>query len=216
MAAESIILNAEIREHTGKAAARRFRRLEDRVPAIVYGANKKPEPISVLQKDILKALTNEAVYASILTLNINNKKQKVVLKDLQRHHSKPKIIHIDFMRIKANEQIVMSVPVHISGEKMCPGLIAGGMLNHTLTEIEIKCLPVNLPESITVDIATLELDHTIHLADLKLPEGVELATDITDDSNLAVASISTLKVESAEVQNSESNSENNTDKASKE
>ena len=127
------------------------------------------------------ALENEAVYSSILSLSIDGKAIQVVLKDLQRHPFKSRVLHADFLRINANEKLTMSVPLHFLGEDVAPGVKEGaGMISHLMTELEIKCLPANLPEYIEVDISTLQLDHALHLSDIKLPNGVELAHAIVD------------------------------------
>ncbi len=157
MAAESFELIAELREFTGKSAARRMRRFEDKVPGTVYGAGKAPQSITLLQKDLLKALESESTFSSILTLKVGDKKQKVILKALQRHHTKPKIVHIDFQRIKASEKLIMNVPLHFLGEDDCPGVEAGGVVSHLQSEVEIRCLPADLPEYIEVDLSHLQL-----------------------------------------------------------
>ena len=196
MAGDSFELQAETREFAGKGAARRLRRIADKIPAVVYGAGKSPQSIMLQQKDLLKALSHEAIFSSILTLKIGDKKQKVVLKALQRHHSKPKIVHIDFQRIKASEKLTMNVPLSFVGEEACPGVEeGGGVISHLQTEIEIKCLPADLPENVEVDVSSLQLDQSLHLSDLKLPSGVELAVvELDEEHNVPVVSVHVPKV----------------------
>lgn len=186
---ELIELNAEIRDNLGKGASRRSRRLEDKTPAVVYGGDEAPEHISIAHNHVLKALENEAVYSSILTLDVAGKKQKVVLKDLQRHAYKPKVMHMDFQRISAKEKINMSVPLHFINEDTAPGVKqGGGIISHLETSIDVSCLPADLPEFIEVDLGHLELDAAIHLSELNIPKSIELV-DLQHDNDKAVASI---------------------------
>lgn len=186
-------LTAETRSDVGKGASRRLRRIANRVPAIVYGADQNAETISIVHDDFIHALENEAFYSHILTLNLGKKKEQVVLKDLHRHPWKKQLLHADFLRVKADEELHMSIPLHFIGEELAPGIkIGGGNATHNMTEIEIKCLPKDLPEYIDVDMSQLELNDSIHLSDLKLPVGVKLATAILDeDSDSQVAAIHT-------------------------
>lgn len=192
---DSIELKAEPRTDRGKSASRLLRREADSIPAIIYGANKAPQSLTLVHKDVFKALEQEAFSSSILTINIAGKKEKAVLKDLQRHHSKPKVLHLDFLRVSAKEPITMNVPLHFLGEEESPGVKEGGIVTHNITDIEIKCLPENLPEFIEIEISQLGLDQTLHISDLNLPEGVELTLDLSDSShNLPLVSIHTPKV----------------------
>lgn len=188
-------LNAEHREAHGKAAARRFRRLEDKVPAVVYGAGQDPESLTLSHNDVLKAFKHEAVFSHILKLNVNGKAQSVVLKAIQRHPSKPKIMHIDFLRVKADEAIIMHVPLHFVGEDKAPGVRSGGAVTKHFTDIEIKCLPRDLPEFIEMDISALELGAALHLSDIPLPKGVKMTHgEITEENDQPVVSIHMPKV----------------------
>lgn len=165
---------AEPRVAAGKGASRRLRR-EGLVPAIVYGAHQEPEAISVSHNELLKHLEHEAFYSHILDLKIGDKSSKVVLKDLQRHPAKPFVLHVDFMRVSQDEKIKMVVPLHFLNEEKCAGVKLGGQVAHNLTEVEVSCLPKDLPEFIGVDMTELEVGSIVHLSELKLPEGVELA-----------------------------------------
>ncbi len=182
-------LNAESRGDIGKAANRRMRRLDGTTPAVVYGAGKEPASITLSQKDISLALENEAVYSHILTLKIDGKSEKVVLKALQRHPYKPVIMHADFLRVDAKAKLTMNVPLHFLNEEVAPGVKDGGVVSHLKTELEIRCLPGNLPEFIEVDIAELAMDSSLHLTDIKLPKGVELASEVDSSHDHPVVSI---------------------------
>lgn len=182
--ADNIELSAQTRNELGKGASRRLRREQDLVPAILYGAEKTPQTLTFMHKDLTKALKNEAFHSSILTINIAGKKQKAVLKQLQRHPSKPKILHLDLQRIISNEPITMNVPFNFIGEEDAPGVkLGGGAISHNMSEVEVKCLPNNLPASLDVDVSKLELDEIIHLSNIKLPKGVELTTDLSDPAH---------------------------------
>ncbi|WOX04892.1 50S ribosomal protein L25/general stress protein Ctc [Microbulbifer pacificus] len=183
-------LNANVRNDEGKGASRRLRREESKVPAIVYGGNAEPQNIALLQKDMFKALENEAVFSSVLTLNVDGKEETVILRDLQRHPAKAILLHIDFQRVSADTKVHVKVPVHFLNEDKCKGVKAGGIVSHTLTELEVSAPAAKLPEFIEVDLANLELDGNIHISDIKLPAGVE-SVDLSHgaDHDLLVASV---------------------------
>jgi large subunit ribosomal protein L25 len=181
---------AESRSDEGKGASRRLRR-EDKVPGVIYGGGKDAVSISLDHNSMFHHLEHEAFYSHILSISVDGKAEKVVLKDLQRHPYKPTIMHADFMRVNAKEKIRMSVPLHFTGEEIAPGVkIGGGMISHNMTEVEISCLPGALPEYLEVDLSMLELDHSLHLSDVKLPKGVEIvALTHGADHDLPVAAI---------------------------
>jgi large subunit ribosomal protein L25 len=181
---------AESRSDEGKGASRRLRR-EDKVPGVIYGGGKDAVSISLDHNSMFHHLEHEAFYSHILSISVDGKAEKVVLKDLQRHPYKPTIMHADFMRVNAKEKIRMSVPLHFTGEEVAPGVkIGGGMISHNMTEVEISCLPGALPEYLEVDLSMLELDHSLHLSDVKLPKGVEIvALTHGADHDLPVAAI---------------------------
>jgi len=184
------VLTAEPRTEQGKGASRRLRR-EGKVPAILYGAGKDPVPLSVNHNELLKQLENEAFYSHILTVELDGKTEQAVLKDLQRHPAKPFILHLDLMRVSAGEKIRVNVPLHFIGEDVAPGVkIGGGIVTHAVTEVEVSCLPKDLPEYIEVDLSALELGESLHLSDLKLPPGVELVQLLQgEEHDVAVAAI---------------------------
>lgn len=169
-------LNAQARDVKGKGSSRRLRRLEGTIPAIVYGGEKEPQSISLAHKDIIKATENEAFFAHIIDLNIDGNAESVIVKDMQRHPAKPMILHVDFLRVNKNVEINVNVPLHFINEESCKGVkLQGGKISHNLSEVEVICLPGDLPEFINVDMADVEIDQIVHLSDLALPSGVSLA-----------------------------------------
>ena len=185
------IISAVSRADAGKGASRRLRRLEKKVPAIVYGAEKDPQNISVEFEDLVKALENEAFYSHVLTLNLDGKEEPVVLKDLQRHPSKSHPIHADFLCVDTTHKLSMHVPLHFINEESCVGVKQhGGSINHQMSDVEVLCLAKDLPEFIEVDMAACDLGTIIHLSDLTLPAGVELkALQLGEDHDLPVVSV---------------------------
>ncbi|HFD80197.1 MAG TPA: 50S ribosomal protein L25/general stress protein Ctc [Gammaproteobacteria bacterium] len=182
-------LEAESRSDTGKGASRRLRRT-GKIPAIVYGGEQDPEAISLSHSEILKRLDHEAFYSHILTLSVDGKQTKAVLRDMQRHPAKPIIMHMDFMRVDESKPIRVHVPLHFVGEDKAPGAKAGGLVTHEMIEVELDVLPKHLPEYIEVDLSGLNVGESLHLSDLKLPESgvlVELARGEGHDA--AVVSI---------------------------
>jgi len=169
-------LNAQVRDDLGKGSSRRLRRLKDNIPAIVYGGEKAPQNITLAHKDIAKATENEAFFAHIIELNIDGSEESVIVKDMQRHPAKPVIMHVDFLRVSKDVAIHVNVPLHFVNEDVCKGIkLDGGVVSHNMTDVEISCLPGDLPESIDIDMTDVEIDQIIHLSDLKLPKGVTLA-----------------------------------------
>ncbi|WP_295541719.1 50S ribosomal protein L25/general stress protein Ctc [uncultured Thiohalocapsa sp.] len=164
---------AEPRTDGGKGASRRLRR-QGLVPAIVYGGHRDPQMVSVQHSELYRQLDYEAFYSSLLNLQIDGETTQVVLKDLQRHPSKPFVIHVDFQRVSAKDKLRMSVPLHFENESTAVGVKAGGVVAHNLTEVEVTCLPKDLPEFIAVDMGPLAVGESLLMSDLKLPEGVEL------------------------------------------
>jgi large subunit ribosomal protein L25 len=178
-------LAAKVRTDAGKGASRRLRRLAGELPGIVYGGTKAPQNISLIQKDLAKALEDEAFYSHIITLTVDGSSEQVVLRDLQRHPSKPVLLHADFQRVDATHAIHMRVPLHFINQDKCIGArLEGGVISHSLSEIELRCLPQNLPEFIEVDMTDVHVGTILHISDLKLPanvESVELAHGATHD-----------------------------------
>jgi len=184
-------LHAEVREDLGKGASRRLRRLADQVPAIIYGGDRDPQPLTLVRKDLEKALENEAFYSHVLTINVGKEKQKAILKDLQRHPARESVMHADFLRVNENKAIKVNVPIHFINEAKSYGVkTQGGIVQHQETDIEVQCLPSKIPEYIEVDMLKVEIGQIIHLSDITLPEGVaSVALALGEDHDLAVASI---------------------------
>jgi large subunit ribosomal protein L25 len=168
-------LNAELRTDKGKGASRRLRRKADMIPAIIYGAGKKPLSLTLAHKDIHKACQNEAFFSRIITINAEGNSQQAIVKDLQRHPAKDRIMHADFLRIQMDQAITVEVPLHFMNEDICLGVRqGGGNISHIMTSLEISCLPGDLPEYIEVDIAELDLGDSIHISGLKLPKNLSI------------------------------------------
>jgi len=178
------VLAAEKRDVRGKGASRRLRRVEGKVPAIVYGKGSEPVAITLSHKDLVHSLENEAFYSHILTLKMGGEDHSVILKDLQRHPFKSLILHADFQRVSQNQEIHVNVPLHFTNEEKCVGVrMSGGAISHMLTEVEVVCLPSDLPEFIEVDMTEVDIDTILHLSDLKLPTGVVAAELIKGTSH---------------------------------
>lgn len=170
----SFELNAELRNDQGKGASRRLRR-SGKVPGIIYGARKDAQAITLDHNEVFLSLQHESFYSHILTIKLGKESQQAILKDVQRHPARNMITHLDLLRVSADEEIRVFVPLHFINEVTAIGVKQqGGVVSHNLSEVEVDCLPKHLPEYIEVDIATLELGHSLHLSDLKLPEGVSL------------------------------------------
>ncbi len=184
-------LNCEVRTDKGKGASRRLRRLNNQIPAILYGGDEDPQSLTINHDEILHATDNEAFFSHIITLNIGKDKQQAVIKALQRHPAKPFIMHADFQRVQANVAITVNVPIHFLNEEKCKGVrLEGGVISRTLNEIEVSCLPGNLPEYIEVDLLELGIGDAIHLSEVTLPEGVtSVALSHGEEQDLTVVTV---------------------------
>ena len=168
------LINAAKRETKGTSSSRNTRRL-NLVPAIIYGAGRKEQMICLNKFEVNKHLESDGLCSQVLDVIIDGTKEQVILMDIQRHPAKQEILHIDFQRIRADQKINVTVPVNFINEEVAPGVKeSGGIVSHLITELEIICLPKDIPENITVDMIDLELDRPVHLKDLTLPTGVEL------------------------------------------
>jgi large subunit ribosomal protein L25 len=186
---ELYVLDAEIRNDLGKGASRRLRRT-GKVPAVIYGGDKDPMAVTLSHSALLRQLEHEGFYSHILSIVLPAGTEKAVLKDVQRHPSKPVVMHLDLQRVSASEKIHIHVPVHFVGEEVSPAVKMGNRISHLLIDVEVSCLPGDLPEYIELDLSQLEEGQSIHLSDLKLPEGVELvALSQGDDQDVPVVSI---------------------------
>ena len=187
-------LNAEVRSDLGKGASRRLRRNVSMVPAVIYGGEKAPASISLLAKDLAKLLENEAAFSHVLTLDVAGTKESVLIKALQRHPAKGFVLHADFVRVVAGQKLSAHVPLHFINEATSVGVKQqGGEISHTISEVEVSCLPKDLPEFIEVDMAAVEVGQTVHMSDLKLPKGVELVA-LAHGNDLAVSNIHASRV----------------------
>jgi large subunit ribosomal protein L25 len=170
-----IEINAKKRDSQGTGASRRLRHAS-RVPGIVYGAGKDAQSIDLDHKELYFGLKHESFHSSVLTLTLDGAKEPVLLRDFQMHPYKPLVLHVDFQRVSADVKIHVNVPLHFMNAEIAPGVkLGGGVVSHLLTEVEVLCLPGNLPEYIEVDLSKLDAGHTIHMSELTLPQGVELA-----------------------------------------
>ena len=184
-------ITATSRADLGKGASRRLRRLTGQVPAVVYGGKSEPQSISLMHKDIMHSLENEAFYSHIIKLTVDGKSQDVILKDVQRHPAKPVLLHLDFQRVSKDQKLTTRVPLHFLNEETCKGVkVQGGQIAHNMIDLEISCLPADLPEYIEVDMTNLEMDQTLHISDLTLPKGVKsIALMHGEDHDQPVCSI---------------------------
>lgn len=186
---QSFTVKATSRSDIGKGASRRLRHA-NKVPGIVYGGDgASPVAITVLHNELQQLLEHEAFYTQILNLEIDGKKESVVLRDLQRHPFKPKILHLDLQRVSEKEAIVMNIPLHFVGSDVSPGVkLSGGLVSHLESDVEVRCLPKDLPEFIEVDLSKVEVNQSVHLSELKLSKGVEFVA-LSHGEDKAVATI---------------------------
>ncbi len=175
-------LIARPRLRTGTNPVRRLRREGD-VPAIIYGGDKDNASIAIDHNTLFHNLENEAFHYAIIEINTDGNKEQVVLRDIQSHPFKPVIMHVDFMRVSDKQTLTMSVPIHFTSEEECPGVSEGGVISHLINEVEIICLPKDLPEALLLDVANLELNEALHLSDIKMPEGVSMTSMMHEDSD---------------------------------
>ncbi len=187
-------LNAEVRSDLGKGASRRLRRLASQVPAVIYGGDKAPISISIIAKDFAKLLETEASYSHVLNLTVGGASENVLIKALQRHPAKGHVLHADFIRVVAGQKLTAHVPLHFINQEGSVGVKQqGGEVSHTANDVEVSCLPKDLPEFIEVDMAKVEVGQIVHMSDLKLPAGVELVA-LAHGSDLPVANIHASRV----------------------
>ena len=173
---------AQPRAARGTSASRRLRR-SGQIPANLYGGGKDPTALSLEENRIRKQIENEAFAAHILTVKVEDEESQAVLKSVHRDPVTNRVIHMDFQRISARSEIRMHVPLHFVNEEDCPGNRAGGIVTHLLVEVEVGCLPKDLPEYIEVDMASLDVGDSVHLSELALPEGVHLMALVHNPDN---------------------------------
>lgn len=180
-----IEFNATQRSAQGTGASRRLRRA-GRVPGILYGGNEKPQSVEIDHNEIFQLLRKEVFYSSVLTMNLEGKPQLCLLRDVQHHPFRPLVLHVDFQRIDASHEIHQKVPLHFINGDIAPGVkLEGGMVQHIMTDIDVKCLPANLPSFIEVDLKDLTSAVSLHLSQIKLPEGVTVLWHKEEDPVVA-------------------------------
>ena len=187
-------LIAEPRAAKGTGASRRLRRC-GKVPAILYGAGKEPMMVSLDHNAMARHLANEKFHTSILTVKVGGDSDQAILRDWYMHPYKPVVMHVDLQRISATEKIHMKVPLHFEGGDVAPGVkIDGGIVTHLMTDVDITCLPKDLPEFLTVDLSALNINESVHLSNIKLPEGVSITSLAHGGDDLAVGAVTTIRV----------------------
>ncbi len=196
---ELFVLDAETRGARGKGASRRLRR-ENKVPAILYGGKGEAVSLVLSHSELMRQLDHEAFYSHILTINVDGKSESVIVKDIQRHPYKPSVLHLDLLRVMADQLIRVQVPIHFLNEATSVGVKMGGQVTHNMSELEIECLPKDLPEYIEVDIGDIELGESFHLSSVVLPEGVNMVATVDEEHDLPVASIHAKAREEEEIE----------------
>jgi len=176
---------AYARNANGTGSSRRMRRT-GKVPGVVYGAGKDSQMIELDHNALFHQLRAESFHASILDMSLNGAKERVLLRNVQMHPWKLEVLHVDFQRVAADRKIHMKVPLHFMHAEVCPGVKEGGVVSHVMNDVEIQCLPDNLPEFLEVDLSQLLLGHSIHVNELPLPEGVELVARVKTDNPVVV------------------------------
>jgi len=192
-----IEISANSRKLHGTGANRRLRS-QGRLPGVIYGGNGDAQSIELDHKDLYYKLKMEAFHASILSISVDGKKEQVLLRDVQMHPFKQQVLHIDFQRVRQDQKIHVKVPLHFINADIAPGVkLSGGMISHVATEIEVSCLPKDLPEFITVDLSEMTAGSTLHLSDLILSENVEIPA-LSKGDNLPVATLIAKRGEASE------------------
>jgi large subunit ribosomal protein L25 len=190
----SFVFEADLRAGVGKGDARRLRRA-GKVPAVLYGGSAQPIGLVLEHNKVLKNLENEAVYSHVLTVKVDGREERAILKGLQRHPSKPIVMHMDFQRVSGGERIRVHVPLRFANQDVSVGVKKGGVVTHNMVDVEVACTPDRLPEYLEVDLANVDIGQSVHLSDLGVPEGVEiLALAHGPEHDLPVAAIQSGKV----------------------
>jgi large subunit ribosomal protein L25 len=181
-------LSAEPRNDQGKGASRRLRH-SGKVPAILYGAHAEPVRLSLEHHKLLPLVADEKFYSSIISVNVGAQKQPVIVKDVQMHPARNAIVHLDLQRVLENEKIRLHLPIHFKGEAASPGVkTQGGVVSHHMADMEVTCLPKDLPEYIELDLSAMNLNDTLYLTDIKVPAGVTISA-LAHGANPPVVSI---------------------------
>ena len=189
---EQFELKARVRARSGTGLVRRLRREGD-VPAILYGGNKENISIAINHDVLFHSLEKEEFHSAIIIINTDGNKEQAILRDVQRHPYKTAILHADFQRVDEKRTLTMSLPIHFTGEDTCEGVkIDGGIISHLINEVELSCLPKDLPESIELDVSKLRMGESLHLTDIQLPDGVSLTALQHDDDEHDYAVVTVL------------------------
>ena len=187
---EQIQISASPRQETGTGASRRLRRGADRIPGVIYGGDAQPQPLTLSAHELAKVMQDEAFHSQILNVLVDGAAEQVVVRELQRDPASEKVLHIDFLRVRADRAIQVPVPLHFLNEHDCEGVRSGGNISHNLIEVEVSCLPADLPEFIEVDVAGLDMGDALHLSDLETPDRVTIvALAYGEDRNIPVVSV---------------------------
>jgi large subunit ribosomal protein L25 len=173
------------RSGNGTGPSRRMRRT-GKVPGVVYGAGKDSQMIEVDHNALSRHLKMESFHASILDMNLDGGRERVLLRNVQMHPWKPEVLHVDFQRVAADRKIHMKVPLHFVHAESCPGAKEGGVVSHVMNDLDIQCLPDDLPEFVEVDLSSLQLGDAVHVSELSLPKGVELVPRLKIDNPVVV------------------------------
>ncbi len=173
------------RNTNGTGPSRRMRRT-GRVPGVVYGAGKDSQAIELDHNALARHLKQESFHASILDMTVDGSQHKVLLRDVQMHPWKAEVLHVDFQRVAADRKIHMKVPLHFVNAELCPGVKEGGVVSHVMNDVDVQCLPGDLPEYIEVDVSKLDLGHSIHVNELAIPSGVELVARLKQENQVVV------------------------------
>jgi large subunit ribosomal protein L25 len=198
----SIELGAEFRNDEGKGASRRLRHA-GRVPAILYGGKQPPRMLSLDHQKLVTLIEDEKFYSSIIGVKVGTETQAAIVQDLQMHPAKPQVLHVDLLRVSADEKIRLRLPIHFKGESISPGVkLQGGLVSHRLADIEVLCLPKDLPEEIVLDLSQMKLNETKHISDIPLPAGV-VATAVVQGKDQVVVSIHSPRAEEPEAKAAE-------------
>lgn len=188
-------INAEARSASGKSASRRYRR-EGKTPAVVYGAGKDNVSLLLDHREIFHKLETEGFHSAIIKINVGKTVEQAILRDVQMHPIKPNVMHVDFQRVSATEKLHIAVPIHFIGEEEAPGVKTDhGIMSHLINEVDVSCLPADLPEFLEVDVSGLQLNDTVHLSDLKVPEGVEITALLHEGEDQPIATVYAPQVE---------------------
>ena len=194
---KSFTVGADSRNDQGKGASRRLRRA-GKVPAILYGGKGEPSNVTLDQLNLLTMIDNEKFYSSIITLKLDGKDQQAIIKDIQMHPAKNQVLHVDLQRVLADVAIRIRLPIHFVNQTTCPGVkTEGGQVSHLKSDVEISCLPKDLPEALIVDMAAMHLNDTIFLKDVQVPAGVTIP-ELTQARDIPVVSIHAPRAEEPE------------------